>query len=280
MQERLRAEDLPDRRGERRPARLGADRVELDQHVLEAVARAVRAQVRVERRHEPGRDLVLGGAHRDPRRERRDRLVADVLVDEVGRAPERGHVDAGVEPEPGERLRDALAGDAVEREREREDRAGDEVGAGARRLEHGRERAARGALAVDPDREPRRLVQLVHELVRAVRLQRARRVVKEHPRGTELRQLAGLPDERLGLAGETGAVDEPGLERAAGGGDRLGGLLQVRDVVERVVEAEDVDPVLGRARDEAAHEVAVDGPRADEEAARGARARAASSSAP
>ena len=224
MQERLRAEDLPDRRGERRPAGLGADRVELDQHVLEAVARAVRAQVRVERGHEPGGDLVLGRAHRDPRRERRDRLVADVLVDEVGGAPQRGDVDARVEPEPGERLRDALAGDPVEREREREDRAGDEVGAGARGLEHGRERAARGALAVDPDREPGRLVQRAHELVRAVRLQRARRVVEQHPRGAELRQLAGLPHERLGLAGEAGAVDEPGLERAAGGGDRLGRL--------------------------------------------------------
>ena len=45
------------------------------------------------------------------------------------------------------------------------------------------------------------------------------------------------------------------------------GLAEVRDVVERVVQTEDVDPVLGGGRDEAAHEVGADGARADEEAA-------------
>ena len=39
------------------------------------------------------------------------------------------------------------------------------------------------------------------------------------------------------------------------------------DVVQRVVEPEDVDAALGGGRDEAADEVAADGPRADEEAA-------------
>ena len=58
---------------------------------------------------------MLRRADGDPRRERRDRRVADVLVDEVGRLPERVDVDARVEPEPGERLGERLAGDAVER---------------------------------------------------------------------------------------------------------------------------------------------------------------------
>ena len=44
-------------------------------------------------------------------------------------------------------------------------------------------------------------------------------------------------------------------------------LDEVRDVVQRVVEPEDVDAVLGRSRDEAPDEVAADRPRADEEAA-------------
>src|SRR5439155_10724643 len=50
-------------------------------------------------------------------------------------------------------------------------------------------------------------------------------------------------------------------------GDRRGGLAQIRDVVERIVETEDVDPVCGGGRDEAADEVVVGRPRADEEAA-------------
>ena len=49
--------------------------------------------------------------------------------------------------------------------------------------------------------------------------------------------------------------------------DRLAGVAQVRDVVQRVVQAEDVDPVLRRGGDEAADEVAADRARADEEAA-------------
>ena len=57
------------------------------------------------------------------------------------------------------------------------------------------------------------------------------------------------------------------MELLARGDDRLAGLAQVRDVVERVVEPEDVDPVLGRRRDETPHEVRADGARADEKAA-------------
>ena len=71
----------------------------------------------------------------------------------------------------------------------------------------------------------------------------------------------------VGLAGGAGAVDEAGVELAPGRGDRLARLLQVRDVVQRVVQAEDVDPALGGASDESPDEIAADGPRADEKAA-------------
>jgi hypothetical protein len=57
------------------------------------------------------------------------------------------------------------------------------------------------------------------------------------------------------------------VERTAGARDRGPRLAQVRDVVERVVETEDVDPVLRGARDEAADNVSADGPRPDEESA-------------
>src|SRR5581483_1361176 len=104
------------------------------------------------------------------------------------------------------------------------------------------------------------------ELLRRMRLQRAGRVVEEHADGAELREQPRALDQRLDLAGAARAVDEPRLEVALGGDDRLGGLAEVGDVVERVVEPEDVDPVRGRRGDEAACEVRVDRPRADEEA--------------
>ncbi len=79
------------------------------------------AQLRVERRNEPDRELALCRAHCDPRCDRRDRLVADVLVDQVGSGPERVDVDACREPEPGERLGRCLGRDAVHRQRHRID---------------------------------------------------------------------------------------------------------------------------------------------------------------
>src|SRR6202008_4768716 len=60
---------------------------------------------------------------------------------------------------------------------------------------------------------------------------------------------------------------EAGLEVPVRRDDRLGGLAQVGDVVERVVEPEHVDAVGGGGGHEATGEGGVDGPRADEEAA-------------
>ena len=64
-----------------------------------------------------------------------------------------------------------------------------------------------------------------------------------------------------------GAVHETDVQLPAGRDDRLTGLDEVRDIVQRVVEPEDVDPVLRRACHEPAHDVGRDGLRADEEPA-------------
>jgi hypothetical protein len=134
-------------------------------------------------------------------------------------------------------------------------------------FERGCERAAAGALGVEADGQAARLAQRADELADPVRHERAGRVVEQQPRGAEVGQPLRLLDEDRGLAGVAVAVDEAGGELAAGGADRLGRLGQVGRVVERVVEPEDVDPVLGRARDEAPDDVAADRPGADEEAA-------------
>ena len=86
-----------DRRRERRRARLLADPVELLEHLVEAVVGAFRAERRVDPGDDARREVVARGEHRDARHERRHELVADVLVEEVGRLPERVDVDAGVE---------------------------------------------------------------------------------------------------------------------------------------------------------------------------------------
>ena len=70
VQQRLRREDLADRRGERRPARLGADATDLLEHLEQAVGGRVRAQVDLERGDEARREVVLGRANGDPRGER------------------------------------------------------------------------------------------------------------------------------------------------------------------------------------------------------------------
>src|SRR5206468_1741419 len=114
--------------------------------------------------------------------------------------------------------------------------------------------------------QPGLLANRLYELVRPVRLQRAGRIVEKDAGRTEVWKLACLLDEHVRLPCVAGAVDEPGVELTAGRGDRLGCLTQVRDVVQRVVQTEDLDAVLGRRRDETAHEIGPDGPRADEKA--------------
>ena len=141
VDQRLRGQDLSDRRGERRPAGLRADPHELVDDLVEPVAGSGRAQILVERRDEARRQAVLRGASGDPRRDRRDGLVADVLVDDVGHLPESVDVHAGVEVGRRERAGERLAGHPVQRQRERVDGGGDQVGARPRGLVRGCESA-------------------------------------------------------------------------------------------------------------------------------------------
>ena len=106
-----------------------------------------------------------------------------------------------------------------------------------------------------------------HELVRPRSLEGPGRVVEEDARGAEVGKLLGLLEHLLRLAALPRAVDEARVELAVGRGDRLARLAQVLDVVQRVVQAEDVDAALRRARDEPAREITSDRTRADEKAA-------------
>ena len=78
-------------------------------------------------------------------------------------------------------------------------------------------------------------------------------------------------DQGVDLTRAPGAVDEADMELLSRRDDRLTRLAEIRDVVERVVQPEDVDPVVGGAGDETAHDVGRDRTRADEEPARSAR---------
>ena len=64
----------------------------------------MRAEVHVERRDETGGQVVLGCANGDARRDRCDRLVADVLVDQIARLPQGRRVHARLPAEAVERL--------------------------------------------------------------------------------------------------------------------------------------------------------------------------------
>ena len=112
------------------------------EHLVEAVSSELGPEVAVERRNQARRQVVLRRAHGDARSKRRHRFVADVLVDQVRRLPELLDVDVGGEAEAGERLREALAGDAMQRQRDRVNGGCDQIGAGARGLERDCHRVA------------------------------------------------------------------------------------------------------------------------------------------
>ena len=157
VEQRLRAEHLSDRRGQRRPADLGSDPDELGDRLVEPRPRSLCPQIGVERSDEARRQVVLGGTHGNTRSKWGHRFVADVFVDYVGRLPESRHVDVAVEPEPRKRLSERLARDAVQRERDRIDGRCDQVGSGTSGLEGRGQRVAARALAVDTDRKTGRL---------------------------------------------------------------------------------------------------------------------------
>ena len=207
---------------------------------------------------------MLRSANGDSRRERRHRIVADELVHDLRCAPQRLDVDAAVHPSAGERARESFARDPVEGQRDRVDGARDEVCSYSRGLERRREPAPRCTLAIEAHREAAAFGERCDQLVRPMRLERARRVVQEHSSRSEFGQLLRLLDERLRLSASARAVDEARVELALRGHDRLARLAEVLDVVQRILEPEDVDPALGRARDEAAREVTAHRTGADE----------------
>ncbi len=161
-------------------------------------------------------------------------------------------------PAPASALASRFARDTVQRERDRIDGAGDQVRSGARSVERCGQPAPGRPLAIEADGQAASFGERGDELVRPVRLERSGRIVEEHARGSEVGQPLRLLDERLRLASLARAVDQARVELALRRHDRLARLTQVRDVVERILEPEDVDAALGRARDESPREVAAD----------------------
>ena len=143
------------------------------------------------------------------------------------------------------------------------------------------EAAAAGALAVEADREPGSPPRRARRAPAAwCGSRRPGRVVDERTRRLSSGSSFACSTSVSIAPVATRAVDEPGVELLAGADDRLARLAQVGDVVQRVVQAEDVDAVLGRAGDEAAHDVGADRPASRRGSGRAARSRAASSCAP
>ena len=159
---------MPDRSRERRRADLGADGLQLGDHLVEPVAGPLCPEVEVDRRDQSGRKAVLGGPGGDARRERRDGLVADVLVDQVRCPPEGIRGDARLEAEAVQDARQRLARGAVEDEGDGVHGAGEQVDTRAGGLDRGGERAAARTLAVEPDRQVARLADRLDQLADAV----------------------------------------------------------------------------------------------------------------
>src|SRR6188508_2441632 len=155
----------------------------------------------------------------------------------------------------------------MEGERDRIEGTGDHGRARARRLERGRQRGAARALAVQPDRQVARLTEPLDELPRLRRIERPRWIVDEDARGPELAEAVGALEENVRLTAQARAVHQAHRELLAGRANRLRGLLQVGQVVQRVVDPEDVDAACGGTRDEPRDEVARERARPDEQPA-------------
>ncbi len=155
----------------------------------------------------------------------------------------------------------------MERERDRVEGARDALGTGADGLDGGGERHASCALAVQPHGQAARLLDALDELARLGRVQRAGRVVDQDARRAELGEAVRALEQHLRLTRRPGAVHEADRELLARVADRVRSLAQVRQVVDRVVDAEDVDAAARRGRHEAADEIPRDGTPAHEEPA-------------
>ena len=104
------------------------------------------------------------------------------------------------------------------------------------------------------------------QLARLGRVERAGRIVDKDARRAELTQMKRALQQHVGFPRRAGAVHEPDRQLLPGAPDGLGGLPQIADVVQGIVQPEHVDAASGRACHEAPDDVVGDGPRADEEA--------------
>ena len=145
-------------------------------------------------------------------------------------------------------------------------RGGDRLGTGPGRLDGHRERVPARPLAVEPDRDARRLGKPRDHLAARPRVERSRRVVEQHVIGPDLRQPARLLDDPLEVR-HLAREREPRVQPPPGLADRGRRRGEVLDVVHGVVQAEDVDAALGRRQDEPPDQVVGDRPRADQEPA-------------
>jgi hypothetical protein len=140
----------------------------------------------------------------------------------------------------------------VQRQRDGIDGGRNQIRAGARSLERDGHRIAARALAVDAHRQAARLPQPRDQLVRAMRLERSGRIVKDHARDAELGQLRRLLDQRLRLARRARAVHEARGELGAASAIAWRPPW-VRHVVERIAEPEDRIPFAPPKRRSAGH---------------------------
>ena len=255
------AEDAADRRGRRREAAVGPHAAHLVEHLVEPVGGAERAQAPLDAGHERHGHARQRGAQGHLRRDRRRALgrIAQLGLDRLRDLPGLLDVHPALDLEARQRLQQQLGGHAV---REHGDRVGggrDGVGAGARGLDRDGQRRPAGALGVEPDGHAGGLPQ-------ARRRARPPRNGSSAPAGS-LSRIRSAPRAALRRALSSRwssrvrqpAVDEADVQAHARLAHGLGRARQVVDVVERVVQPEDVDARLGRAEDEAAHEVGLGG---------------------
>ena len=153
----------------------------------------------------------------------------------------------------------------MKRKRNRIERTRDHPCARPGRLERRRQRRAASSLAVQTDGHPARLADALDELACPGRIEGPRRVVDEDARGAELPEVIGPLEQDVRVAPQARAVHEPDSKLFPRCADRLCRLLEIRKVVQRVVDPEDVDAALGRAGHEAGDEISGERTGADEQ---------------
>jgi len=104
--------------------------------------------------------------------------------------------------------------------------------------------------------EAARLADPLDELPSLRRLEGAGGIVHEHPGSAQVAQLMGALEQDLRFARQPGTVHEPDSKLLLGTADGIGGFLEICEVIERVMEAEDVDPTRRGAFHEPSYQVA------------------------